>query len=317
MLEYGSGRSGHSALISFTSGRCVEKFFVSPGKGGIIFKTALVAGFCDGHAVLDQRSGPQQAFGGNIAGNTVSCLLLEQVHQVITAHKKTGGQQVNGNVLCQVLSDEIKYRKDFGVAAAVFYIGACVGIHGITVQMNKKFQKKRFPVQGGGKGVLSKRFFKLLQNLIQAALAKQLNAQYIGTAFLGLHKALVQGIRSIPAGIYECGGYVEDHPLVGGSAVDDRLMDLTGIYKDNIIGLQIKGFSLNVVGYIAPDENQDFVKIMIVIGKAVLLPVSDMKETEIVFQITGFTVRIQICSLLWNCFRLSIFCNVFNTMLIL
>ena len=51
-----------------------------------------------------------------------------------------------------------------------------------------------------------------------------------------------------------------------------------------------------MVSHIPPDENQKFVKIMIMIGKAVLLPVCNMKEAEIVFQITGFTVRIQCCS---------------------
>lgn len=225
-----------SVWVAFASGRCVEEFFIGPGKGGIIFKAALVAGVCDGHAVLDQRPGPQQALGGNIAGNTVSRLLFEQVHKIITAHIEPGCQQVDGNILRQMFADIVKHGKDLGIAAAVFYISTCVGIHGKAVQKNEKFQEKGFLIQRSGKGPLPKGFFQLLQDLIQAALAKQLNAQYIGTAFLGLYKAMVQGILPIPAGIYECRRNVEDHPLVGGTAVDDRLVDLAGIYQDNIIG---------------------------------------------------------------------------------
>lgn len=102
----------------------MEEFFVSPGKGGVIFKAALIAGICDRHAVLDQCPGPQQAFGGNIAGYAVSCLLFEQVHEVITAHIETGGQLVDGDVLCQMLGNVVENRQDFGIAAAVFYICA-------------------------------------------------------------------------------------------------------------------------------------------------------------------------------------------------
>jgi len=111
----------------------VEQLFISSGKGRIVFKSALVTGICDGHTVLDQCPGPQQTFGRDIAGYTVSCLLFEQVHEIITAHIEPGRQQVDGNVLSQMFSDIIQHRKDFGITAAVFYIRACVGIHGEAV----------------------------------------------------------------------------------------------------------------------------------------------------------------------------------------
>ena len=49
-------------------------------------------------------------------------------------------------------------------------------------------------------------------------------------------------------------------------------------------------------------EDQYFIKIMIVIGKTVFLLVCNMKEAEIVFQITGFAVRIQFRFLLLDVF---------------
>ena len=60
-------------------------------------------------------------------------------------------------------------------------------------------------------------------------------------------------------------------------------------------------------------ENQYFIKVMIVVGKAVFLLIGNVKKAEIVFQITGFAVRIQFGSLLWADFFGSAYFAMFLT----
>lgn len=55
-------------------------------------------------------------------------------------------------------------------------------------------------------------------------------------------------------------------------------MDLTGIYKDNVIGLQVKRLTFNMICDITAYENQYFIKVMIVVGKAVFLLIGNVKK---------------------------------------
>ena len=52
------------------------------------------------------------------------------------------------------------------------------------------------------------------------------------------------------------------------------------VHKKNIPGLQIVGFSLNVVSCLAGQKDDDLVKIMIMVGEGALGLILDMKKPE-------------------------------------
>lgn len=63
------------------------------------------------------------------------------------------------------------------------------------------------------------------------------------------------------------------------------------VHKKNIPGLQIVGFSLNVVSCLAGQKDDDLVKIMIMVGEGALGLILDMKKPEFLIQISGFFCR--------------------------
>lgn len=65
----------------------------------------------------------------------------------------------------------------------------------------------------------------------------------------------------------KAGGDVDDDTFIGRIGLDDRLMNLPSIDNDNIVRAELVGASLDTVGDIAAQQDQDFVKIVVVVAE--------------------------------------------------
>ena len=59
-------------------------------------------------------------------------------------------------------------------------------------------------------------------------------------------------------------------------------------HQQNVPGFQMIGFSFYVIRHFAGKKHNDLVKIVIVIGKCPVLPVTEMKKPELLVEIAGF-----------------------------
>ena len=85
---------------------------------------------------------------------------------------------------------------------------------------------------------------------------------------------------------------IKYYALIDRGIVDDRTVEFSGVDQKNIFRQQFILFSLNDITYIAPEEDHDLVKVMIMEGKADAVLVRDVKQLKAAFQVAGFLLVI-------------------------
>ena len=119
---------------------------------------------------------------------------------------------------------------------------------------------------------------------------KRIHAQDIGLFLLRFFETVVQIVVLILVGTDKIRRNIDDDALIDRVAVDHGAVDLSGFYKDHIIGLQLVRMPLDTVADISPDKDQDLVEIVVVKRKIFFLPVDDVEHFEVCSEITGFFV---------------------------
>ena len=92
-----------------------EELFPGAVEGGVVVKAAFVACLGGGHSSGDILSGEKQSFGSDVGAHASAGFLLEGMHQIIFADKKTICQHICRELFLQMGVDIIHAVQDLGV----------------------------------------------------------------------------------------------------------------------------------------------------------------------------------------------------------
>ena len=117
--------------------------FPGPVERRIIRESAVIADFCQSPSLLHEVAGFLQPFRRDVAGSSHACFGLEEMHEVIRAHKKGSSQAGNGQVTTQVGFDIGQDASYLLILMAFLDDAELVFLQG-SRQMNHELCKQRF-----------------------------------------------------------------------------------------------------------------------------------------------------------------------------
>ena len=274
-------------MVCAAGGGGAEMFGEGAGERGIAAEAAAVAGLRGPHTCVHVGSGQHQPLLGDVKVNGGARLLAEQAHHVVFADVKGLGQVGDVDVFRQIgidvaqdLLDPAVFRHDRAGAG-----GFCPA-H-IPPNLHQQAQKTRtaedLPAKGvavhvplQGCGHLEDDFALLVfQTKHMASLA-------------GKNGGQIAVRRGFPLKILR--GNVNDDPLVGGVAVQFRAVDAAAADEDDVSRLQQITLTVHAVAAAAGDKQQKLAKLVIMIIHPCALLGMQMKQPEILQQISPLFV---------------------------
>lgn len=263
--------------------RLAEGFLPGPVKGGIVAETAVVADCCQRQSFRHQSFGQQKAFQRNVLIQRIACRFFKEVHQVVVADVKSGGNGRNGERIRQVrvnVSDDFPDLFIFfsRLDEAYFFIfhGAC--------QMNEEFEKNRLLQQGGIFSGVRPRLAQSTRSAVQTADFRSLPQD----GCRRFRKHCVQVVAGSGVSGEKVGRHVGDDAFIRRCAADEGTMKLTGSDEDDIKRLKRILFAFDFVGCFALKKKRYLVEVMIVAGEVPFRLVAKMEEPQIFRQISRF-----------------------------
>ena len=294
------------AAVAEGGGGGAEAFLELPGEGGVIREAALVAELRNGNVGGGQQALCQQEpFAVDVLMDAEAGVSLELAHHVELAEIGCFCQGVNGQVIGEVAVDVGKDLLDFPVAGNAGKLQLVV--QNGPVQEYHKFHEQHFGVQLVAVALLVGNCFQLVH-------VKQ---QVVAFAGRRMHDAggLPCGVKALGKVAFALSALgekirrdVDDNPFVAFAGHSNGAMDFTGTDEKNIPWFQGVGPSFDDVGGFAPQEQDDFVEIVVVKGDFLQGGILEAEDAEALQKIPFFIVFIHgDCSLF---FMKLVICSV-------
>lgn len=274
----------------------MEAFFEFTGEGGVIREAALVAKLCNGYVSRGQQAfGQQEPFAVDVLMDAEACVCLEFAHHVELAEVRCFCQGVNGQVLGEMAVDVGKDLLDFPVTGNAGKLQLVV--QDGPVQEDQKFHKEHFCVQFVAVALLMGNCFQLV-HVKQQVMAFAGRRMHDAGGFPGRVKALCKVAFALSAPSEKIRRDVDDNPFVGLAGHSNGAVYLPGADKEDIPWFQGVGSSFDDVGGFAPQEQDDFVEIVVVEGYFLQGGILEAENAEALQEIAFFIIFIHnYCSL--------------------